>query len=143
MPPTLLGSDRLRQLLDSGGQIILANRVEHPGDTRIVSAALVRHYADGETERFAVFDLDIAPNESLTFDAEHPRDSATVAIEAILRVLVAGRKGVAQAYAVASTLRDTGLGVAEFGIVDRPATLGVGESAVPGADGLAVYARPA
>jgi len=45
MPATPLGEQRLRELLDGGGQVCLANRVQAARETRILAAAIVRHFA--------------------------------------------------------------------------------------------------
>ena len=142
MPVTLLGEKQLLRLLDCGGRILLVNRVETAGEARILSAAFVRHFANGEAQNVAAFDLDIGPGESVTFDLDRPSASSVVAVEVLLRVLADDGASMGEAYAISRSLEDSGLRVAEFGVIDRPSTLGHGESIVPDAQSIAVYAKP-
>lgn len=122
---------------------MLANRVQSAGETRILSAVVVRHFAEGEPHNLALFDLDLGPDESLTVDLDRPRGSPVVAVEVFLRLLAYPGDRVAEAYSLAQTLLVEGLAVAEFGVIDRPSALGVGEWAVAEAPSIAIYATPA
>lgn len=76
-------------------------------------------------------------------DLDHPRASSVVAVEVLLRVLADDGASLGEAYAIAQSLADSGLGVAEVGVMDRPSTLRPGEAIVPDATSIAVYAKPA
>jgi hypothetical protein len=144
MPVSPLGERGLRELLDAGGRIVLANRVELAGDSRILSVAIVRHFADEGRESQTAYDLDIGPGESLILDPDRPRESPMVAVEVILRVVADEEGGrVAEAYSISQAREKSELRTAEFGIIDRPAVFSDGEAGVRDTDSIAVYARPA
>src|SRR5262249_60652528 len=111
-------------------------------EARILSAALVRHLVNADAESVAAFDLDIGWGESVAFSLDRPRASSVVAVEVLLRVLAVDGASMGEAYAISRSLEDSGLRVAEFGVMDRPSTLGHGESIVPDAQSIAVYANP-
>jgi hypothetical protein len=130
-------------MLDAGGDVIIVNAVTDDEDVRVLSAVLVRHYADGEIEKEIAHDLDVATGESVVVEATQPRDVPLVAVEVLLRMTGESDMRIAEGYAIAQTPLVEGMSTAEFKLINRGETLASAEFAIRDASSYAIATKVA
>jgi hypothetical protein len=98
MPVTPLGRETLLAALAGYGRVVIANRTSAGSGLRVMAAAIARHDVAGASRCESVFGLDLGPDEAETFDAVPALTSPVAAVEAMLRLSVAGRGDVDDVY---------------------------------------------
>ena len=139
MAVTLLGSSGVSSLLAGVGRVAVANRTAPEDAVTVVALAVVRHQADGSTQRDVAFDLAIEADESVSIEAVPPLAAEPDAIEVMLRLRIGDDGAMADAYAVAQRPAAATNVHFEFGVKPNTEALVDGEDVVPGFAEFTIY----